>query len=176
MTTTAEASFLKDLTEHFSMPTADIDADQFLALADDKTGELGAQVYESASNYYQNGQYKLAASSFQSLALVEPGNPYYWIGLGASYQMLNDYTQALTSYAIAATLDETNPEIHYHAAECLFSVNQPQQGLAALSSAELIIAGNPDYAQLFEKIAWLKERWKIENEINHRITIEHNRS
>lgn len=133
--------------------------DQVAALLQDREGTAESQLYATAYAQYNNGHFNDAARAFLVLTLTKADNPHYWMGLGATYQMLKKYHDALSSYAIAGGLNSENPYVHYHAAECLFSIKEKKQGLSALTSAESAAHNKPEYRELLLRIAVLRELW-----------------
>lgn len=65
-------------------------------------------MYSGAYFRYVSEKYEEAALLFRFLVLVDPKNKKFWTGLGATYQMLNDYDKALQCWVMAAKLDTTD--------------------------------------------------------------------
>lgn len=88
--------------------------------------------YTAAYACYEAGDYAQASDIFTYLSSVEPLNSDIWQGLAASKQMQGKYLEALYGWAFASMLAPEDPEAHFHAAECLASLNQKQEALKAL--------------------------------------------
>ena len=78
-----------------------------------------ALLYEEGLRCYESENYQDGALAFKWLALLNPFIDAYWMGLGASQQLLGEYEKALKSYAVAAHLEGDNPMPHLHAFDCL---------------------------------------------------------
>lgn len=124
------------------------------------TGTALDELYVMAYNFYNNGKYEDAQHCFRMLVTADEHSPKYWIGLGATHQMLKEYKDAIGAYALASLLDKTNPYIHLYAAECFFALQQGPQGLNALKAVDQLAKGQEQYAQLISRVALLRKTWK----------------
>lgn len=116
-------------------------------------------LYAFAYGFYENGIYDKAVHFFRFLTLMQMNNKKYWMGLGASYHMLKDYECALQCYGYAAFLDENDPYVHLHAAECFFALDEITQGQQALSSAETLASSQPkEGKKLLSRIKLMKKK------------------
>lgn len=117
---------------------------------------LGA-MYAIGFKLYENGKYKEAVDVFRVLTVLDKEQKKHWLGLGASYQQLKDYDRALQSYAYAALLDERDPFVHFHAAECFLSQKKLKEGVHVLNIAKTVALDNKDvYNQLLTRIDLIK--------------------
>ncbi len=112
-------------------------------------------LYYLAYNAYQNGNYQESVSFFRILTEQSTDHRAAWMGLGASFQMLKKYEEAIAAYGCAAVLDENDPYVHLHAAECFHALNNPQKALMALDSA---LACEPK-PELREQLTLLRTLW-----------------
>jgi cytochrome c-type biogenesis protein CcmH/NrfG len=76
------------------------------------------------------------AHFFRVLCAMDCDDPKHWLGLGAAYQMLKDYDEALPAYGLAAVLDQTNPQVHLHAADCFIALKRIPDARNALALAD----------------------------------------
>lgn len=118
------------------------------------TEEELSTLYATAHQCYETGDFVKASSLFTELVKAAPFEPHYWSGLASSHQMRKNYQAALHAWGIAAILHETDPWIHFHAAECLISEGEPKEAAKALDLAEARC--QPCDQALLEKIALLK--------------------
>ena len=109
--------------------------------------------YTAAFTFYEAGDYAKASDIFTQLSLEQPLNPDIWQGLAASKQMEGKHLEALYGWAFTSLLAPQDPEAHFHAAECLVSLNQKEEALKAL---DLSLLHAPDIA-LLDQITVLKE-------------------
>lgn len=113
-------------------------------------------LYELGYQLYQVGNYKKGEEVFRRLVVAAPLEKKHWQGLGSCQQMQNKYQDAILSWSMVVLLDPSSPLPHFHAAECLFSLNQIDQGLEALKATE-----ERDKTRNFVgKIIALKRAWK----------------
>lgn len=115
------------------------------------------ELYLMAYNFYNNGKYDEAQNCFRTLVTIDAYQVDYWIGLGASLQMLKEYQEAIAAYAIASLIDAKNPIAHFHAAECFFALQMKAQGLNALENAEQLSKGKEKYSQLMARIVLMRQ-------------------
>lgn len=126
----------------------------------------GAQeaLYSIAYTCFKQGQYTEAVALFRTMSTVNPRIRKYWLGLGACYQAMQEYNQALKSYEMAAMLDPGDPHVHLYAATCFFSQRQAKEGLKALDCAEAVLKRFPLEKRRNWKahISLLRQAWKKE--------------
>lgn len=121
----------------------------------DFTGEDVSLLYSLGVNLYERGDYVQAKDIFQRLVLSRPHEVRFWQALGATMQMSASYEEALTAYAMGTLIDDKDPSMHFHAAECLYAIGDHQESSKALRNAKERFR---DYSgqELFEKIATLE--------------------
>lgn len=90
------------------------------------------EIYVEAYNYYQDERYQDSLLQFRWLVILNPYSAKYWMGLAANQHLMQHYTQALHSYAMAALLDCENPYPHYHAFECYLALQNKEDAEKAL--------------------------------------------
>lgn len=115
----------------------------------EKIGEF----YTCAFGLYERGDYRSAAQLFTQLILTDPFVEDYWRGLASAKQMAREYEAALHAWSLCALLKEEDPLPHFHAAECLLSLEEKEDALKALDAA---LDRCSDNESLKEKIALLK--------------------
>ncbi|MEC7838815.1 MAG: SycD/LcrH family type III secretion system chaperone [Chlamydiota bacterium] len=135
----------------------------------DLTDEVVEGIYSYAFGYYEKGWYLEAEPLFRILTALRIRSVKYWKGLGATFQMLKKYPEAIESYGWAAMNDKTmsDPYPHFHAAECLLTHGEVTRALQALNSAKAIARKQGNYHGLLEQIDLLQKTWrgkgKVEN-------------
>lgn len=97
--------------------------------------EAAKQLYAMAYRYYEGRHYKEAVQFFRVLCSIDCDTQKHWLGLGASLQMMHDYTEALSAYGMAAILDRKTPEAHLYAAECFIALKRIPDAKNALTMA-----------------------------------------
>lgn len=124
-----------------------------LQKAFDLTAQEMEVAYAEAYNYYQADDYLKACEQFRMLTILNPFEPKYWIGLGASQQLLGNYQAALEAYAVHVFLDSNNPYPHFYAYQCLMVQQELDEAKKALAKARELTARFPFYGELRKKIA-----------------------
>jgi type III secretion system low calcium response chaperone LcrH/SycD len=102
---------------------------------DDKDMEV---IYFSAHGYYENGKYEKAAPLFQFLCVYDHLNPKWFMGLGATLQMMRNYEEAVKSYGYATILDMENPAPQYNAGYCLALTGKKDAARLALEAVVML--------------------------------------
>lgn len=113
-------------------------------------------LYSSAYHFYNQGSYVKASDLFMQLTLSNPYEETYWRGLASTYQMQSLWNEALHAWSLCAILKENDPLPHYHAAECLYSQQEMEDALKALTQARLRCKEDDDIV-LLSKIQVLQE-------------------
>lgn len=117
-------------------------------------------IYATAYCFYQNGKYREASRFFRFLSIADANDPRHWIGLGATQQMLKEYEKAIESYTFAAILDEKNPYVYFHTADCLFALGKIDLGLKCLDSVEQVAKGQEKYEGLVSHVDLIRQNWE----------------
>lgn len=141
-----QTSFAEETAALLDMPLSE-------AFSVEEQEELYAIAYQS----YETGNYRLAAQFFTKLVLCNPFAEKYWRGLASSHQMQNEYLAAVHAWTSCALLEIEDPFVHFHAAECLFSLNDKEEALKALQSAEGLLTNSETDKALKNKIEILKQ-------------------
>lgn len=143
-----------DQINHFVESSSKDDQQKFPDLSDDSIAVL----YSLAYHLYENGKYFDSKQVFRFLSLSDPFDRRYWMGLGASYQMLKDFKEALECYSVAAVQEPNDPYVHLHAADCLFATGDTQKGVKTLESA-IIAAEKSDSIPLLTQLKCMHQSW-----------------
>lgn len=124
------------------------------------SNEKAEQTYEAAYQMYQGKQYKEAAKLFCFLTVLNPMEPKYWKGLGAAYQMNNEYQKAISSYMSAQFLkmNKQDPYLYVYIADCHFALNHKEEGLKALEGAE-VCAQEQDDLPVLNHVSVMRDQW-----------------
>src|SRR5690348_11915475 len=67
--------------------------------------ETMAKFYKAAYELFEHKRYQDAAHAFLFLATLNPHQHEYWLGLGMSTQLCQDYEAAIDAYELAALND-----------------------------------------------------------------------
>jgi type III secretion system low calcium response chaperone LcrH/SycD len=115
------------------------------------------QTYAYGYHLYESGNYKQAKKAFEMLLTFNGVfEKRFWFAFSACMQKLKEYNKALHGWAMTSLLDKNDSLCHFHAAECLISLNQIDEAKKALMQAKIKVnKSNP----LFSKIEHLQEIW-----------------
>lgn len=122
---------------------------------DSKTIE---KFYMAASFLFEKQQYKDAGEAFFFLTHLNPNVYAFWIGLGMSDHLCNEYHPALISYAMAASIEPENPLPFYHSASCHHALHDKQEALNFIDAALTRTEGKEDFKTLNEQALNLKQK------------------
>lgn len=117
-------------------------------------------LYAMGYNLYTNGRYSPAKDTFQLLVALNPENAKYWMGFAATQQLMKEYREAASAYAMVGLLNRHDPAPHLHAAECFFAIEEWTLGYEALDTAEKLSKGDLKYQHYLSKIALLRVQHK----------------
>lgn len=92
-------------------------------------------LYAIAFDHYNHARYDQSIQLFKLLTWQNKQHRAGWMGLAASLQMLKQFEPAIAAYGYAAILQEKDPYVHFHAAECYFALGNKVKALQALESA-----------------------------------------
>jgi len=109
-------------------------------------------LYAKAYELYHAENYLIAANLFRWLVLLNPFVTKYWMGLGASQQLINDCKKALECYAVAYVLDDNSPYPHFYAYECYEAMGEESDALIALQMASERALRDEKYAELAKEV------------------------
>jgi type III secretion system low calcium response chaperone LcrH/SycD len=146
--TLSKESFLKSAAEMLNLPSE--------TLQEWTEGEQ-EKIYASAYLFYETGNYGQGSDFFTQLVLANPFAEKYWRGLAACRQMEKKHLDALHAWCLAALLNEDDPSPHFHAAECLFSMQDNEEALKALAEAEKRLKKDGHFSHLQGRIDVLKQ-------------------
>jgi type III secretion system low calcium response chaperone LcrH/SycD len=116
-------------------------------------------LYAYAYHLYQNGKYEKSQSFFRFLTLLNIKEPKFWMGLGASDQMLQNYNAAIESYNIALRLNEANPYAYFVIADCYIATGLIGLALEFLETAERLFGDQEKYKNLMTHIEIIRQAW-----------------
>lgn len=114
--------------------------------------------YIAASHLFEQQQYKDAGEAFFFLTHLNPNVYAFWLGLGMSDHLCNEYRPALISYAMAAALDPENPLPFYHSASCYYALHDSQEALNFVDAALQRSEGKDQFKSLKEQALALKSK------------------
>ncbi|MDB6081815.1 MAG: sycD7 [Chlamydiia bacterium] len=113
--------------------------------------ELMEELYQSASQVFEEGRYQESQDGFLFLTTLNPYVYAYWIGLAMSYQLLEEYEQALLAYECAAALDPESPLPYYYQAACHLLMNEAALAQASIDILKDLCKDSLEHAALLEK-------------------------
>lgn len=97
--------------------------------------ETMEKFYGAAYNLFQRKNYRDSANAFVFLTTLNPYVHNYWLGLGMSEQLNEEFEAALLAYAMAILTKIDNPIPHYHSARCYKAMNDYKNARASVDLA-----------------------------------------
>lgn len=110
------------------------------------------KVYREGYNLYQNMRYEDSTMSFRWLIFFNPFVSKFWIALGASLHMQQDFPSALHAYAVAALLRPKNPYPHYYAYICYSLLQDTENANKARELAIEKSRYHNEYRDLYDEL------------------------
>jgi type III secretion system low calcium response chaperone LcrH/SycD len=150
---------ISELQERIAQHLTDIGAYQSVIKTNEHGQFVAEELYCCAYHYYECGKYSEGIDFFNLLTQMDPESTANWIGLGACHHMLKNYNEALLAYSTALVLDQNNPTVYLHAANCCFALKHLAEGFEALDVVESIAQKNPEHERLLIEVDLLREVW-----------------
>lgn len=110
--------------------------------------EAMAKFYGAAYQLFKYRKFADAANAFLFLVTLNPYNFDYWLGLGMSTQMCNEFDVAIDAYEMAAICNVDSPVPYFYLAKCFFAIHDRENALTSLDLALEYSEENEEYADL----------------------------
>ena len=117
------------------------------------------ELYEIAYVLYKNGKYDKAVRFFKLMTLLHPAERKFWMGLGACHEMLQSYEMAIEYYGVAAIQEPEDPLVHWHAANCFFSLGNEGKALDTLRTAIEVASRNTGHEKFLPSLQSFEQVW-----------------
>ena len=135
-----------------------IDAGKSLQEIIGYTDEFMQELYNAAHDVFQEGRFQEAADGFLFLTTLNPYVYAYWVALGMSQQLLEEYEQALLAYECAGKIEVACPIPDYYMAACQLLMNDQELAKVSIERAKQKCIGRQNYASFYEKVVKAEER------------------
>ena len=99
------------------------------------TSEKLEAIYGQAYRLYNTGKFKEAADLFRLLAMANPAEAKYQMGLAACFHMKKEFKNAIQTYTLATALDGTSPLPYFHLSDCFMQINDKASAYLSLEMA-----------------------------------------
>jgi type III secretion system low calcium response chaperone LcrH/SycD len=116
-----------------------------------------AKFYKAAYRLFEHKRYQDAAKAFLFLATLNPHNHEYWLGLGMTTQLCQNYEAAIDAYELAAIANISSPVPYFYLAKCLFAIHDRESALQALDLAIETADEIEEYAELKQQALSAKD-------------------
>lgn len=114
-------------------------------------------IYAASHGLYNQGDYKKAEDLFTQLIISDPYSGKYWKGIASCKQMQKKFEEALYAWSVCALIADPDPFPHFHAAECLISLEKYEEALKALLHVETCCLEITSHQVLKKRVIILKE-------------------
>jgi len=128
----------------------------FAGVTDDEMEAL----YAVALQEFDAGKFQDAEDRFLLLCRLDHYSGRFWLGLGATRQMMKRYQDAINAYALAGVHDGENPVPGLRAAECYLAIGDFENALSGAKAAVHWSEGKPEHAALHDRAQALLESIK----------------
>ncbi len=130
----------------------------------DCSNEDVSVLYSLGYSLYEAGDYAHSKKIFQQLVISKPLEQKYWFGLASSLQLERHYNEALIAWSMSALILDEDPFPHFHAAECLISLNQQEEAAKALKASKTRITATPEHLNIKNQIEVMEKAWGHKSE------------
>lgn len=111
---------------------------------------LDAQ-HQIAFQFYQQADYKKAASAYSYLTVLNPYEYKFWMGLAISKQSDRLYEEAIVGFTMAEAIDPENPTPHLHLAQCYQALQLRDLVLRHLKKTVEVAGTRFEFAEIRKK-------------------------
>lgn len=112
------------------------------------TAENMEAIYGVAYNAYSAGNLDQAHKVFQFLCYFDHLEHKYWMGLGATRQMLKDFSSAVDAYSFAGLLNINDPRAPFQAANCHIALGNRDAAVSGLTATIEFAGDKPEWANV----------------------------
>ena len=109
------------------------------------TTENMEAIYSAAYSAYNVGNLDQAHKVFQFLCYFDHLEHKYWMGLGATRQMLKDFSGAVDAYSMAGMLNINDPRAPFQAANCHMALGNRDAAISGLTAAAEFSGSKPEW-------------------------------
>lgn len=113
--------------------------------------ELVEAIYQQGYLAFQSGKYKDALAIFSFLRTLDLESYRYSFAIGACYQYLKDYSNAIANYILASQFDFTNPTPYFYMYDCFMKQDNIFSALRSIVSVLVLTKNRSDYMDLRAK-------------------------
>jgi type III secretion system low calcium response chaperone LcrH/SycD len=121
-------------------------------------------VYSVAYNLYKAGKYEEALKVFKFLCFFDHLEKKYWMGLGATQQLMGKYEEAVQAYSYATLLDVRDPKPPMHAADCYMLLGDREKAESSLHATIEFCEDDPAKSRYRERaemlLKMIKEKYE----------------
>lgn len=110
--------------------------------------ESMAEFYGAACKLFKYKRYTDSANAFLYLVTLNSYKYDYWLGLGMSTQMCQDFESAIEAYEMAVICELDNPVPYFYLAKCFFAINDRENAMNALDLALEYSEENEEFLEL----------------------------
>lgn len=122
--------------------------------------QLMEGLYQAALGIFKEGRFTQANDGFLFLTTINPYVYAYWLGLGMTYQKLEEYEQALLAYECCLALEQDAPLPNYHTASCHYLLGDTEKALDVLQATINKCKESPDHTHLLKQAEETVEKIK----------------
>lgn len=120
--------------------------------------EVMEKFYQAAYSLFQQKRYQDSADAFTFLTTMNPYVHNYWLGLGMSEQLIENYEGAAIAYGMAVMTDATNPVPLFHSSTCAYLLGDYEGALATLQEVVQRCGDQAEHQKIKQDAETLKQK------------------
>lgn len=121
------------------------------------TNQTMEKFYGAACSLFKQELYEESSEAFVFLTTLNPFVYNYWLGLGMSEQLNEEFHGALMAYNMAISVDQENPIPHYHSASCYRAIHDLEKARQSLDLVLACAKDKQEYVHIRERARAAKE-------------------
>jgi type III secretion system low calcium response chaperone LcrH/SycD len=121
------------------------------------TKEIMGIYYECSREILEQKQYEHSGNAFLFMTMLNPYVYDYWIGLGLSEHLSENYDIAIKAYSMAVITNMDHPAPHFFIGQCLAAQERYEDAIAALEYTMKITVTEEEYQSFYKKARALKK-------------------
>lgn len=137
-----------------------IDAGQTLQEIIGYSDETMEGFYQIANKLYAEAKHEEAKDAFLFLTTMNPNIYAFWIGLGMSFQMIEEYEEAILAYEYACKLENSLAFPWFHAANCFMLIGNKDLAKSYYLTAKELAQDKAESKEVFTRAENALKKWK----------------
>jgi type III secretion system low calcium response chaperone LcrH/SycD len=108
-------------------------------------------MYAHGYRLYQGAKYGDAGHVFRTLAVLDPGDPRYYLAMAACLHRMKQFETAAFMYELTSMLDKKDPMPLYYASDCRINLGHKEMAMGHLEEVIARSKNLPEYALIADR-------------------------